>query len=154
MAQVASVAAWDFYCFTVLQLITIVSKNNVFLDYIVQLRHSQRMRTHTPINTCTQTLTLWAYSKTKPANSRDDEVTTDASLFTGMSPITECTMQLSPKNLLPWGVKPRTWGATGTQPLGYRSFHQKQCFWKSVLEVLLSDVVGTVDTGFWSVNPM
>ena len=43
----------------------------LFLDYTVQLRHSQRTHTHTPKNTRTQTLPLWASSNTEPANSRD-----------------------------------------------------------------------------------
>ena len=42
-----------------------------FLDYTVQLRHSQHTHTHTPMNTRTQTLLLWAFSKTEPANPRD-----------------------------------------------------------------------------------
>jgi len=43
----------------------------VFLDFTIQLRHSQRMHTHTPMNTRTQTLSLWAFSKTEPANPRN-----------------------------------------------------------------------------------
>ena len=45
--------------------------NFFFWDYTVQLRHSQRTHTHTPMNTHTQTLSLWASSKTEPANPRD-----------------------------------------------------------------------------------
>ena len=36
-----------------------------------QLRHSQRTHTHTSMNTCTQTLSLWASSKTESANLQD-----------------------------------------------------------------------------------
>ena len=42
-----------------------------FWDFTVQLRHSQRTHTRTPINKRTQTLSLWASSKTEPANPRD-----------------------------------------------------------------------------------
>ena len=35
----------------------------VFLDHTVQLRHSPRTHTQTPMNTYTQTLTLWARAK-------------------------------------------------------------------------------------------
>ena len=42
-----------------------------FLDYTLQLKHSQCEYTHAPMNTRTQTLPLWASSKTEPANPRD-----------------------------------------------------------------------------------
>ena len=45
--------------------------NLLFWDHTVQLRHSQRTHTHTPMNTRMQTLPLWASSKTEPANSWD-----------------------------------------------------------------------------------
>ena len=43
----------------------------IFLDHIVQFRHSQRTHTHTFMNTRMQTLLLWVFSKTEPTNLRD-----------------------------------------------------------------------------------
>ena len=43
-----------------------------------------------------------------------DEVTTRASLSTGTSPTTECTMLLNPRIFAPKGVEPRTSGVTKT----------------------------------------
>ena len=48
------------------------------LDYTVQFKHSQHTHTHTPMNTRTQILPLWASSKTEPANPQNCEVTTGA----------------------------------------------------------------------------
>jgi len=42
-----------------------------FLNYTVQLKHSQSTHTHTSTNTHTQTLPLSASLKNEPANSRD-----------------------------------------------------------------------------------
>ena len=74
-----------------------------FWDYTVQLRHSQctHTHTHTPMNTRTQTLPLWASSKTEPKILEIDEVTTGASLSTGTSPTTECTTPLNPRIFAP-----------------------------------------------------
>ena len=69
------------------------------------IRYSQRAHTHTPMNTRTQTLPLWASFKTEPANLRDYEVITGASLSTGTSPPTECTTPLNPRIFAPIGSR-------------------------------------------------
>jgi hypothetical protein len=57
-----------------------------FWDYTVQRRRSQHARTLAPMNTCTQTLPLWAPPKDwAPADLEIPEVTNGASSSTGTS---------------------------------------------------------------------
>ena len=89
--------------------------NFIFWDYTVQLRHSQRTHTHTPMNTRTQILPLWVSSKTEPANPRDwrshhRRLAVDENIaYHLMHNIVKFQ-----KNPLPWGVEPKISNTTET----------------------------------------
>ena len=76
-----------------------------FPDYTVQLRHSQRTHTH-PLWTHVRKPYPYEHLRRLSRQILEiDEVTTDASLSTEMSPTTECTMSLNPRIFAPMGSR-------------------------------------------------
>jgi len=76
-----------------------------FLDYTVQLRQSQRTHTHTPMNTRTQTLSLWVSSKTEPSNPRDWWSHHRCLAVDGNVAYHLCTTPLNPRIFVPIGSR-------------------------------------------------